>query len=156
MTVKIDSARVLLIVFVTALGLIQIPLDIRFRLLSRRATLGILLAVLVVVLRDTVLQGESIKRLSSPILATSAVGLVYLVAHRASPKTVGFGDVLLVTPLGLAIAYSDLDTVLYWQLAAASTAAIHGIAAWATSGRQTIAFGPHLIVTAWLIMVLSV
>jgi len=156
MTITVDSARLYLIVFVSVLGLIQIPLDIRFHLLSRRATIGFLVAILVVVLRDTLSQNESIERLASSVLVSGVVALVYFVAHRASPKILGFGDVLLVAPLGLAVTYSDLNAVLYWQFAAASTAAFHGVFAWARGGRQTIAFGPHLILSAWLIMVLSV
>lgn len=156
MIITVNFSRLLLIALVSVLGLIQIPLDIRFHLLSRRATFGILVSVVVVLLSDTMLQSQSIERLSSSILVSSVVTLVYFIAHRVSPKMLGFGDVLLVTPLGLAVTYADLNAVLDWQLAASSTAGLHGIIAWAIGGRQTIAFGPYLIVTAWLILVLSI
>lgn len=148
MTIIGNPSLPFLIVLVSVLGLIQIPMDIRLGLLSRRATLGILVAVLAVTSVDTLIQSDPSGHLANSILATGVVTVVYLVTHRASPKLLGFGDVLLVAPLSLSVAYSGWEAVLPWQFVAASTAAVHGILARVRHGRQTVAYGPHLIVTA--------
>jgi leader peptidase (prepilin peptidase) / N-methyltransferase len=130
-----------LIVVVTALMMVQVPLDVRTHRLSRRATTGAMIAVTLIVV--------------SIAVVLAMVG-VYALTHRVSPRSLGWGDVLLVVPLTLALAYVSVERVLWWQFMAAFTGALH--AGWARiRHRQShVPFGPHLLVAAWLMLVFSV
>lgn len=134
--------------------IIQIPLDIRTHRLSRRATnrtalvIGLIIAIDSQVSRTTVSAGAS-------LVATGLIVGVYGVLHRVSPRLLGLGDVLLVVPLSLAVAYVAVDKVLWWQLIAATTGAVHGTVARIRSGHSHVPFGPHLLVVAWFMLTLS-
>jgi prepilin signal peptidase PulO-like enzyme (type II secretory pathway) len=67
-----------------------------------------------------------------------------------------FGGVLLVVPLPLAVAHADLHLVLWWQLSATFSGAVH--AAVITRGRDhtSIPFGPYLLPTGWVLMLVGV
>jgi leader peptidase (prepilin peptidase)/N-methyltransferase len=94
--------------------------------------------------------------------AVVAVGIaalvvaVYGLLHRLSPRSLGWGDVLLVAPLGLALGYVAADRVAAWQLLASTTGAIHALVLQRLRGVSTIPFGPHLLVAAWLVLLVSV
>jgi leader peptidase (prepilin peptidase)/N-methyltransferase len=81
---------------------------------------------------------------------------VYALLHRLSPRSLGWGDVLLVAPLGIALGYVAADRVVVWQLLASTTGAIHALVLRRLRGASGIPFGPHLLVAAWLVLLVSV
>ena len=81
---------------------------------------------------------------------------VYALLHRLSPRSLGWGDVLLVAPLALALGYVAADHVVVWQLLASSTGAIHALVLRRMHGASGIPFGPHLLFSAWLMLLVSV
>jgi len=85
-----------------------------------------------------------------------AVVAVYAIFHKLSPQSLGLGDVLLVAPLALALAIMSGADILAWQLIASVSGAVHAIVGRLTSGGRSIPYGPHLLVAAWLTLVLSV
>lgn len=141
------------IAIVTALMLVQAPLDLVTRRLYRSVTLvasAATLLVVVVAARDDI---------SSALVALGtavAVAAVYLVLHKVSPSSLGWGDVLLVVPLALAVGYVALDRVAVWQLLASVTGALHALLARRLRGTRSIPFGPHLLMASWLVLLASV
>jgi len=133
---------------------VQVPLDLRTHRLSRGATTWAAIAVAIVVAVDAWASRAFAPAAASVMSAVVVVG-VYGFLHRVSPQSLGWGDVLLVAPLTLAVANVAIQRVLWWQLAAATSGAVH--AAWvrARSGGSLVPFGPHLLVAAWLILVTS-
>ena len=144
-----------LLAVVTVLMIVQVPLDLRTHRLSRRVTAWAAAAVAIVVVGD-VLAGGAITSVVVSVMAALAVVGVYWVLHRVSPQSLGWGDVLLVAPLTLMVAYVAVERVLWWQLVAAATGAAHATWVRVRSGRNHVPFGPHLLVAAWLMLVLSV
>ncbi len=142
-----------LVAIVTALMLVQAPLDLVTRRLYRSVTLvasAATLLVVVVAARDDI---------SSALVALGAavvVAAVYVVLHKVSPSSLGWGDVLLVVPLALAVGYVALDRVAVWQLLASVTGALHALVARRLRGMRSIPFGPHLLLAAWLVLLASV
>jgi prepilin signal peptidase PulO-like enzyme (type II secretory pathway) len=95
----------------------------------------------------------------SAVVAVSVAAVVvavYALLHRLSPRSLGWGDVLLVAPLGLALGYVAADCVVVWQLLASTTGAIHALALRRIRGASGIPFGPHLLFVAWLVLLVSV
>jgi leader peptidase (prepilin peptidase)/N-methyltransferase len=86
----------------------------------------------------------------------AVVVAAYALLHRLSPRSLGWGDVLLVAPLGLALGYVAADRVVVWQLLASATGAIHALVLRQLRGVSTIPFGPHLLAAAWLVLLVSV
>jgi len=160
-----ESARmnrltvIALVVVVTVLMMVQVPLDLRKHRLSRGATTWAAVAVAIVVAVDAWAGAWA-----SGALAPAAVGVmsavvvvgVYWLLHRVSPRSLGWGDVLLVAPLTLAVAYVAVERVLWWQLVAATTGAAHAVWVRVRSGSTHVPFGPHLLVASWLMLVASV
>lgn len=149
------SRNIALLVVVAALTLVQAPLDLLTRRLSRAVTYTALVGISTIL----VVEGVFERRLVNVFVvsaAAMAVTCAFALVHRTAPKALGFGDVLLVAPLTLAIAALSLQHVVLWQLVASSTAAVHGVTSRIFSGSNTIAFGPHLLLAAWLVMVVGV
>lgn len=138
-----------------ALALVQSPLDAHSRRLSRPVTLLALSAVglLLVV---WALQSKSVVTVGVAAGIALLVGSGYALINHLSPRSIGFGDVLLVLPLSLAIASVDFRAVTAWQLVASSSAAIHGLLTRVSRHSSFIPFGPHLLGAAWLVLVFSV
>lgn len=147
----IDSAA---LVVVASLTLLQGPLDLMTSRLSRPVTLLALVTLLVATVVDGVVTDPG--RVGISILVSIAVVAVFVVLHRRSPASLGWGDVLLVAPLALAVATVAVERVAWWQLAAAVSGSAHALMARVRPRRQTIPFGPHLLVSAWLIVLASV
>lgn len=142
-----------LIVIVTLLLIVQAPLDLVTRRLSRPVTLiasAAVLSTLAVGARD-----ETSSVIVALCLAV-AVTAVYAILHTWSPSSLGWGDVLLIAPLALAIGNFSLDGVALWQLLASLTGAIHILVARRLRGAHGIPFGPHLLAAAWLVLLASV
>jgi prepilin signal peptidase PulO-like enzyme (type II secretory pathway) len=90
------------------------------------------------------------------LLITVVLAGVYGIVHRVSPQSLGWGDVLLVVPLTLAVTYVSAMSILWWQLAAATTSAVHAVIVRVRSGRDFVPFGPHLLLAAWAVLVVNV
>jgi len=144
----------LVIGIVIILSLVQIPLDVRTRELSRKATLIATIAVLSALGVETVSSGSA-RWLIRAVVIAALVGVSYLVLHLLSPHAMGFGDVLLVIPLTLAVAYRGVEPVLYWQLVAACTGTLHALALQVRRQQSSIPFGPHLILSALVVLIAS-
>ena len=137
------------------LSLVQIPLDFRTRTLSRRATLFATIAVLLALAVETI-SSESVRRLSLAAVVALVVGFVYFLLHRLSTCALGFGDVLLVIPLTFAVSYGGVEPVLYWQLLAACSGALHAVVMRVWRRESSIPFGPHLLLAALAVLVAGV
>ena len=144
-----------LTVVVAGLLIVQTPMDLRTRHLSRWATVIAVALVGAVIAVDVI--GDGVVRSGVVALGVAVVVVaVYALLHRLSPRSLGWGDVLLVAPLALALGYVAADRVLVWQLLASTTGAIHALVLRRMRGASTIPFGPHLLVAAWLVLLVSV
>ena len=149
------AASTVLVAIVTALMLVQAPLDLATRRLSRSVTLCAV-AGTAVVLALTAVTDDDLAGAAVAAAVAIAVVAVYALLHRWSPSSLGWGDVLLVVPLALAVGYVALDRVAVWQLLASATGALHALVARRLRGTGSIPFGPHLLVAAWLVLFASV
>ena len=145
-----------LTVVVAGLLIVQTPLDVSTRHLSRWATVTAVALVSVVIAVDVVGGNGGVRSLVVAVGSAAVVVAAYALLHRLSPRSLGWGDVLLVAPLGLAIGYVADDCVAVWQLLASTTGAIHALMLRRLRGVRTIPFGPHLLVAAWLVLLASV
>ncbi len=157
------GAGTALVIVVAGLLMVQTPMDLRTRQLSRWATVIAVALVSAVIAVDAVVDvvgdgaGHSVVRTGVVAVGVAAVVVaVYALLHRLSPRSLGWGDVLLVVPLGLALGYVAADRVAFWQLLASSTGAIHALVLRRMRGASGIPFGPHLLVAAWLVLLVSV
>jgi len=146
---------VALLAVVTVLMVAQVPLDLRTRRLSRRATTWAAVVVSIIVVVDAWVGGAFETATLSLISAMAVIG-VYSFLHHVSPRSLGWGDVLLVAPLTLAVAYVSIDRVLLWQLVAATSGAVHAVWVRVRCGSSYVPFGPHLLFGAWLMLLISV
>ena len=148
------GAGAALVIVVAGLLMVQTPLDLRTRHLSRWATVIAVALVSAVILVDVIDGG--VRSGVAAVGVAAVVVAVYALLHRLSPRSLGWGDVLLVAPLALALGYVAADRVAFWQLLASSTGAIHALVLRRMRGASGIPFGPHLLVAAWLVLLLSV
>ena len=145
-----------LAVVVAGLLSVQTPMDVRTRHLSRRATVIAISSVSAVIAMDVIGDGVGVRSAVVAVGTAAVVVAAYALLHRLSPRSLGWGDVLLVAPLGLALGYVAADRVVVWQLLASTTGAIHALVLRQLRGVRTIPFGPHLLVAAWLVLLASV
>ena len=145
-----------LAVVVAGLLSVQTPMDVRTRHLSRRATVIAISSVSAVIAMDVIGDGVGVRSAVVAVGTAAVVVAAYALLHRLSPRSLGWGDVLLVAPLGLALGYVAADRVVVWQLLASTTGAIHALVLRRLRGVRTIPFGPHLLVAAWLVLLASV
>jgi prepilin signal peptidase PulO-like enzyme (type II secretory pathway) len=143
-----------MVFIVSLLCIVQIPLDVRFRYLSRQATVFATVAGAAVVVLDSI-RDSSVSTMVNTSLAAVLVSALYYLVHRLTPSSLGFGDVLLVAPLALAVEYVAPGNALVWQLLAASSGALHALITRLRSGSTTVPFGPHLLGAAWLVLVFN-
>ena len=145
-----------LAVVVAGLLSVQTPMDVRTRHLSRRATVIAISSVSAVIAMDVIGDGVGVRSAVVAVGTAAVVVAAYALLHRLSPRSLGWGDVLLVAPLGLALGYVAADRVVVWQLLASTTGAIHALVLRQLRGVSTIPFGPHLLAAAWLVLLASV
>ena len=144
-----------LLVVVSFLLLVQGPLDLLTSRLSRPLTSGGFITMVVIVLVDAVVMVTLRNALVAALLC-ALVMAAFGVLHRVSTKSLGFGDVLLVGPLSLAIGCVSPSNIPLWLLAASVSGALHGVMSRVIRKSTTIPFGPHLLGAAWITLVLSV
>lgn len=149
-------AGAVLAVVVAGLLIAQTPLDVRTRHLSRRATVIAVAVVSVVIVVDVVGGDVGLRAAGVAVGVAAMVVAVYALLHRLSPRSLGWGDVLLVAPLAVALGYVVADRLVVWQLLASTTGVIHALVLRQLRGVRTIPFGPHLLVAAWLVLLASV
>lgn len=147
--------KALVIGVVIILSLVQIPLDIRTKVLSRKATLLTTVALLTFIGAESARAG-SVRWLAAGVGMVLIIGVGYYLLHHCLPEALGFGDVLLVIPLTLAVSYVGIEGVLHWQLLAACTGALHAIVMRLWRGQRSIPFGPHLLLAALAVLIVSV
>lgn len=150
-----SSATSAHLIVVSSLLLVQAPLDMCSRRLSRPVSLLALVAVVAIVMTTATQRGEATPLLQ-PVAITILVVFAYAVVHRVSPTSLGWGDVVLVAPLACALAAASPDRVIIWQLVSSLSGAVHGVLGRLAGRGSNIAFGPHLLLAAWLVLVASV
>ena len=149
------ASSTLLVMLSAILLLVQGPIDLVHHRLVRWMSVTALLTAVVVVVADAMLRNLQRSAMTAVLVALTVV-VAYGFLHRLSPSSLGWGDVVLVAPLSISIAYVAVERVVAWQLAASVTGAIHAAVARLQRGERSIAFGPHLLVAAWLTMLISV
>lgn len=148
------ATKIVLQLIVTALLMVQAPLDLRTHQLSRSMTCAGGLAVFLTLTIDAFVRRELTRGLLSGA-ATAGLVLTYFALHRLSPRSLGLGDVLLVIPLALSIGYLGVEQIVLWQLFSSSSGAVHALGSGRKRGNRGVPFGPHLLGTAWLMLLLS-
>jgi prepilin signal peptidase PulO-like enzyme (type II secretory pathway) len=140
---------------VAALLVVQTPIDLATHRLLRLPTS---VATEMIALMYCISLLNRGWRLDVLVSLGSALAVVVLfgVLQRISPHSLGWGDVLLVAPLALAVAFVSVSQLPLWLMVAACTSAIHGVVLRWLRGEQMLPFGPHLLFAAWLVLVTSV
>ena len=143
-----------LLVSCTSLVLIQAPLDANSRLLSRQVTLWALVVTAGILSVDVIITRPRYPDISY-VMQSSCVIIIYLLLHWLSPRSLGWGDVLLVVPLSISLAAIDVSQLLVWQFLASFSGAIHTAVGRLRRLSLGIPFGPHLLMTAWSVLVFA-
>jgi leader peptidase (prepilin peptidase)/N-methyltransferase len=140
---------------VAALLVVQTPIDLATHRLLRLPT-GVATGMVALIYCISFLDRGW--RLDVLVSWGSALAVVMLfgVLQRISPRSLGWGDVLLAAPLALAVAFVNVSQLPIWLMIAAGTAAMHGVVLRWWHGEQMLPFGPHLLFAAWLVLLVSV
>lgn len=154
-TSELGTRNSALLVLVTCLTLIQAPLDAKLHLLSRGVTLLTIAAIATTLVLDWNLQDRSYSFARHFLPVFGVVG-IYVLLYSLSPRSLGWGDVLLVVPLSLSIVAVDHRQLVVWQFLASLSGASHGVIRRFANRSSSIPFGPHLLGTAWLVLATSV
>ena len=149
------TERSALLAVVASLLIIQTPVDLLTQRLARLPTLLALLAAVVIRTFSVIVDGTT-SAWKVQLIVTAVWILIMTGFQRLSPRSLGWGDVLLSAPLALAVSSIHLSSVAVWMLFASSSAAVHGLVAQWKSGKRYVPFGPHLLGAAWIVLVMSV
>lgn len=129
-------------------------MDLRSRMLSRNATFLAVAAILLVLTRTSIARDDASILIVSMTAATVVVGGFALV-HVMSSGSLGLGDVLLAAPLTLSVALAGIKEVTYWLLLATFSGSLHGIVLKFRTGKSQLPFGPHMLGSACLVLLLN-
>lgn len=136
---------------VVILFVVQTPIDISSHRLLRAPTVLAIITISGVYLTAFLFEFKK-SDLGVALVASAVVcGFVWMM-HRVSPRSLGWGDVLLVIPLVLAVSFIEISLVAHWLLLASTSAAVHGLWRWCIQRVRVIPFGPHLIGAACLVI----
>jgi hypothetical protein len=149
-----DWSAAAALVVTAILSIVQTPIDLVLHRLTRPITLAALV-VLVAVLCARVAT-TNVSSVAPMVIAAVSVTSAFAVLHVVSPRSLGWGDVLIVAPLSLAVAAVSSSRVIPWLLLACCTAGAHGLLVRARHGERFVPFGPHLLVVAWLAQAVAV
>lgn len=149
------AAHAAVLVGVAVFLVVQTPSDLVAHRLSRPVTLAATAAIAAIVAADAIAAGAP-DSLPGVFGWAMVVVATYAMLHRVSPRSLGWGDVLLVVPLSIAVAFVDADRLVVWQLLAATSAAVHAVVRRGRHGATLIPFGPHLLGAAWVVLATSV
>jgi leader peptidase (prepilin peptidase)/N-methyltransferase len=136
------------------LTIVQTPIDLVLHRLTRPTTLAALVAMVVVL--GARVATTNVSSAAPMVIAAVSVTAAFAILHVVSPRSLGWGDVLIVAPLSLAVAAVSTSRVIPWLLLACCTAAAHGLLVRARHGERFVPFGPHLLVVAWLAQAVAV
>lgn len=139
---------------VTALLIVQVPLDVLCRRLARTPTFVAFLASVpasLLAAHPDLTIGEMLGTTVAAIL----VFIGFFVIHFVAPKSLGFGDVLLVLPLSLAMAFSTEAGVMSWIAFSSGSGVTHALITFKINRKRYIPFGPHMIGVAWLLLLVN-
>lgn len=142
------------LVVTATLTIVQTPIDLALHRLTRPATLAALVAMVVVL--GTRVATTNVSSAAPIVMAAVGVTAAFAILHVVSPRSLGWGDVLIVAPLSLAVAAVSTSRVIPWLLLACCTAGAHGLFVRARRGERFVPFGPHLLVAAWLAQAVAV
>ena len=142
------------LVVTATLTIVQTPIDLVLHRLTRPATLAALVVMLAVL--GARVATSNLSSVAPIVIAAVGVTAVFAILHVVSPRSLGWGDVLIVAPLSLAVAAVSTSRVIPWLYLACCTAGAHGLLERARRGEQFVPFGPHLLVAAWLAQVVAV
>ncbi|MFZ9806219.1 MAG: hypothetical protein ACO3ER_07725 [Ilumatobacteraceae bacterium] len=142
------------LVVTATLTIVQTPIDLVLHRLTRPATLAALVVMLAVL--GARVATSNLSSAAPIVIAAVGVTVAFTILHVVSPRSLGWGDVLIVAPLSLAVAAVSTSRVIPWLFLACCTAGAHGLLVRARRGEQFVPFGPHLLVAAWLAQVVAV
>ena len=142
------------LVVTATLTIVQTPIDLVLHRLTRPATLTALVVMLAVL--GARVATSNLSSAAPIVIAAVSVTAAFAILHVVSPRSLGWGDVLIVAPLSLAVAAVSTSRVIPWLFLACCTAGAHGLLVRARRGEQFVPFGPHLLVAAWLAQVVAV
>lgn len=148
------SIDALFLCIVTALLIVQVPLDILTRRLGRIPTLAATVGTLFVSLFATYRDWTIGRILGTAATVVGAVA-VFVTIRAFAPRSLGLGDVLLSLPLSVSIAFATEVGVTYWLLLASCSAVVHGAIMLNLRGHHFLPFGPHLIGAAWILLLVE-
>jgi leader peptidase (prepilin peptidase)/N-methyltransferase len=161
---RFDDAPALVVLGYLALTAVLITvsvIDIQCYRLPDRIVLPMLAASIVLVLVESLREGES-GHLGYAVAGAAIYFAFLLVVHLISPRGMGFGDVKLAAVMGLYLGWLAPDylttfrLVLWAMLVGFVIGSIAGIALWAIRGRNAaIPFGPFLAVGALVVILTS-
>jgi leader peptidase (prepilin peptidase) / N-methyltransferase len=143
-----------------AFAIATVPLvviDLKEHRLPNRITLP-LVPILIVLLAIAAWGTGEWDRFTRSLLAGLVLLMVYLVLHLIYPAGLGFGDVKLAASIGLVLGWLSWDAVLWGTFAAFLLSAVVSIAllvARRATIKTAIAFGPFMLVGAWLVVALA-
>lgn len=147
------AAAVLLVhAALAGVGLWLVIVDARTHRLPNRIVLPALGALVVLVLIEAVVTGET-ERMLRALLGGLALGVFYATLHLLSRQGMGGGDVKLAAVIGVVLAWHGWQTLLLGAAAAFLLGALFAIALMILrrASRSTrIAFGPWMILGAAL------
>lgn len=142
------------LVVTATLTIVQTPIDLVLHRLTRPATLTALVVMLAVL--GARVATSNLSSVAPIVIAAVSVTAAFAILHVVSPRSLGWGDVLIVAPLSLAVAAVSTSRVIPWLFLACCTAGAHGLLVRARRGERFVPFGPHLLVAAWLAQVVAV
>ena len=142
------------LVVTATLTIVQTPIDLVLHRLTRPATLAALVVMLAVL--GARVATSKLSSAAPIVIAAVGVTVAFTILHVVSPRSLGWGDVLIVAPLSLAVAAVSTSRVIPWLFLACCTAGAHGLLVRARRGERFVPFGPHLLVAAWLALVVAV
>lgn len=147
-------ADAMIFIGVTSLLVSQVTIDITAHRLMRLPTVFCTVVVCL---------GLWYRELTSGSLFTAAhttasslvVPTIFGLCALKRPQNLGLGDVLIAIPLSMAVASVGVWLLPWWVLGASASGSIHG-AFVKLRGRRTVPFGPHLLLWAWLVLLIGV
>ena len=154
MTITFDVLTLFLLGTVSALSIVQIPIEVKSRLLSRSDTLMTLFVVLSALAIGSICR-DDIFILVRPLSAMAVVVGAFALVHITSPNSLGLGDVILAAPLTSAVAFLGVTQVPQWLLIASISGSLHGIVLKFRTGKSQLPFGPHMLGSACLVLLLN-
>jgi leader peptidase (prepilin peptidase)/N-methyltransferase len=140
-------------VLVAPVAVVASAIDVRWHRLPDRLTGGATVGVLLVLLVMAAITGDGSVVLRAAAGAALLAGLLFVV-HVVSPRGMGFGDVKLGVPLGLAVGATGVAGVVVAVVAATVIGAVAGVVVLVRhrDRARTFAFGPCLCAGALLVL----